>query len=61
MQAYSMIIFIITVIFFFHFNLTYFSTEFKRHIFFDYKDVNFNAGLSICDLKPNTPSFKIAL
>ena len=46
-QAYSIMIVIITLTFIFHFKLTYFSKTFKRHLFFDYNDVNFNARLSL--------------
>ena len=35
-----------TLTFFFHFNPIYFSTKFKD-MFFDYNDVNFNAGPSL--------------
>ena len=33
--------------FFFNFILQYFSAKFKRHMFFDYNDVSFNARLSL--------------
>ena len=47
-QAYSIMIVIRTLAFFFHFNLTYFSTKFKRtYLFFDCNNVNFNAQLSL--------------
>ena len=36
----------ITLIFFL-FNVTYFSTKFKKTYIFDYNDVNFNARLSL--------------
>ena len=37
---------IIILIFFFYFNLTYFSAKFKI-MFFDYNDVDFNACLNL--------------
>ena len=45
-QTYSIMI-VIVILTFFHFNLTYFSTKLKRHMFLDYNYVNFNARLSL--------------
>ena len=46
-QAYSVMIVIVTLTFFFHFNVTYLSTNFNLDMFLGYNDVNFNAPLSL--------------
>ena len=45
-QAHSIIRDVITLNFF-HFNLHTFQPKLKRHMFFDYNDVNFNFRLSL--------------
>ena len=47
-QSYSIMILVITLTFFFHVNLKYFSTKFTKDIcFFSYNVFNFNAWLSL--------------
>ena len=59
-QVYSIMIVLIVLNFFFHINLTYFSTKFRRTCFFDCNDVNYNAWPSLLKYE-STRSLKIAL
>ena len=47
MTIITLVIITLTFFFFFQFRLTYFSKKFKKHMFFNYNHVNFNAWLRL--------------